>query len=212
MPAWTRRRKAKFPEEKKKEFEGTPGGYSWISAKDTALLDYEGCEMVLIGAKGEIEGAALPTWLPNPLPSQTIPEHLERHPLRNEILRASRLPRPSFYVPGCMMSHMHSTIACWRLTAFVEEAAEDMVHAATQACIAAAGMRVAVVAGAGSGCACLPAGEVKEHLDAEVAAEVEQAEHEYRGGAEDDAMLEKLRAEIKEDSVPTDPAATGEWK
>ena len=55
--------KADFPEEKKKEFEGTPGGYSWISAKDTSLLDYEGCEMVLIGAKGEIEGAPLLMWL-----------------------------------------------------------------------------------------------------------------------------------------------------
>ena len=55
-------------------------------------------------------------------------------------------------------------------------------------------------------------GEVKQHLDAEVAAEVEQAEHEYKGGAEDDALLEKLRAEIKAEAVPTDPAATGEWK
>ncbi len=53
---------------------------------------------------------------------------------------------------------------------------------------------------------------MKEHLDKEVAAEVEQAEQEYRGGAEDDAMLEKLRAEIKEETVPTGPAATGEWK
>ena len=67
--------KADFPEEKKKEFEGTPGGYSWISAKDTSLLDYEGCEMVLIGAKGEIEGAALLMWLLNASWSQSIPEH-----------------------------------------------------------------------------------------------------------------------------------------
>ena len=53
---------------------------------------------------------------------------------------------------------------------------------------------------------------MRQHLDKEVAAEVEQAEHEYKGGSEDDALLEKLRAEIKADEVPTDPAATGKWK
>ena len=49
--------KADYPEDKKKEFEGTPGGYSWISAKDTSLLDFEGCEMVLIGIHSDINGA-----------------------------------------------------------------------------------------------------------------------------------------------------------
>ena len=55
------------------------------------------------------------------------------------------------------------------------------------------------------------AGEVKEHLDKEVGAEVEQAEHEYKGGDEDSVLLEKLRAEIKAE-LPTGPAATGEWQ
>ena len=49
--------KADYPEDKKKEFEGTPGGYSWISAKDTSLLDFEGCELVFISAKADISGA-----------------------------------------------------------------------------------------------------------------------------------------------------------
>ena len=50
--------KADYTEDKKKEFEGSPGGYSWISAKDTSLLDFEGCEMVLIAVKTDISGAA----------------------------------------------------------------------------------------------------------------------------------------------------------
>ena len=49
--------KADYPEDKKKEFEGTPGGYSWISAKDTSLLDFNGCELVLIASKADISGA-----------------------------------------------------------------------------------------------------------------------------------------------------------
>lgn len=52
-----RSQKADYPEDKKKEFEGTPGGYSWISAKDTSLLDFEGCELVFISAKADINGA-----------------------------------------------------------------------------------------------------------------------------------------------------------
>ena len=53
-----RGQKADYPADKKQEFEGTPGGYSWISAKDTSLLDYEGCEFVLIASRGDISGAA----------------------------------------------------------------------------------------------------------------------------------------------------------
>ena len=52
------------------------------------------------------------------------------------------------------------------------------------------------------------AAEVKEHLDKEVGAEREQAQHEYQGGDEDAALLEKLRAEIKAE-LPTKRAATG---
>lgn len=66
--------KADYPEEKKEEFEGTPGGYSWISAKDTSLLDFEGCEMVLIGNRSDISGA--PFWIVSfsscPLLMQTL--------------------------------------------------------------------------------------------------------------------------------------------
>ncbi|KAK9917620.1 hypothetical protein WJX75_006559 [Coccomyxa subellipsoidea] len=48
--------RADYPEDKKKEFEGTPGGYSWISAQDTSLLDFNGCELVLIASKTDISG------------------------------------------------------------------------------------------------------------------------------------------------------------
>ena len=37
-----------------KTFEGTPGGYSWASPRDPALLDYMGAEFILIGANPDI--------------------------------------------------------------------------------------------------------------------------------------------------------------
>eukprot|EP00884_Botryococcus_braunii_P010603 jgi/Botrbrau1/19544/Bobra.0035s0036.1 len=43
-------KKVDYPPEKMKEFEGPPGGYNWISAKDTGLLDTQGCEILLIAA------------------------------------------------------------------------------------------------------------------------------------------------------------------
>ena len=33
------------------------GGYAWISAADTSLLDIPHCELLLIGAKPDTEGA-----------------------------------------------------------------------------------------------------------------------------------------------------------
>ena len=33
------------------------GGYAWISAADTSLLDFPHCELLLIGAKPDTEGA-----------------------------------------------------------------------------------------------------------------------------------------------------------
>lgn len=32
------------------EFEGQPGGYNWIGAKDSTLLDTPGCEFLLVAA------------------------------------------------------------------------------------------------------------------------------------------------------------------
>ena len=55
-----------YPQELLEEFEGTPGGYSWISAKNPALLDYRGAEFILIGANSDL-GAHL-TWI-FPVPS-----------------------------------------------------------------------------------------------------------------------------------------------
>lgn len=43
-----------YPQELLKEFEGTPGGYSWISARNPALLDYRGAEFILIGADPDL--------------------------------------------------------------------------------------------------------------------------------------------------------------
>lgn len=37
-----------------KTFEGTPGGYSWASPRDPALLDYMGAEFILIGANPDL--------------------------------------------------------------------------------------------------------------------------------------------------------------
>ncbi|EIE27488.1 hypothetical protein COCSUDRAFT_55496 [Coccomyxa subellipsoidea C-169] len=48
--------KADYPKDKKKEFDGAPGGYSWISAKDPSLLDFNGCELVLIATHADISG------------------------------------------------------------------------------------------------------------------------------------------------------------
>jgi hypothetical protein len=45
----SRGQKVEYPQELLKEFEGTPGGYSWISARNPALLDYRGAEFILIG-------------------------------------------------------------------------------------------------------------------------------------------------------------------
>lgn len=50
--------KVEYPPELLKEFEGTPGGYAWMSAKNPALLDYMGAEFILIGATPDL-GASL---------------------------------------------------------------------------------------------------------------------------------------------------------
>lgn len=46
--------KVEYPKELLKEFEGTPGGYAWISPKNPALLDYEGAEFILIGGNPDL--------------------------------------------------------------------------------------------------------------------------------------------------------------
>ena len=69
-----REQKVEYPPELLKEFEGTPGGYAWMSPKNPALLDYLGAEFILIGAdpdigayisqghyQASIEGAAVST-------------------------------------------------------------------------------------------------------------------------------------------------------
>ncbi len=66
-----RTQKADYPKDKKKEFEGTPGGYSWISAKDPSLLDFNGCELVLIATHADISGA----------PTLTYPAKMQLHAL-----------------------------------------------------------------------------------------------------------------------------------
>ena len=49
-----RDQKVEYPPELLKEFEGTPGGYAWMSPKNPALLDYLGAEFILIGADPDI--------------------------------------------------------------------------------------------------------------------------------------------------------------
>ena len=46
--------KVEYPKELQAEFEGTPGGYAWISPKNPALLDHLGAEFILIGANPDI--------------------------------------------------------------------------------------------------------------------------------------------------------------
>ena len=46
--------KVEYPPELLKEFEGTPGGYAWMSAKNPRLLDYMGAEFILIGATPDL--------------------------------------------------------------------------------------------------------------------------------------------------------------
>jgi hypothetical protein len=55
-------KKADYPPEKMKEFEGPPGGYNWIGAQDTSLLDTQGCEILLIGAGPSDLGGMTSTW------------------------------------------------------------------------------------------------------------------------------------------------------
>ncbi len=56
--------KVEYPKELLKEFEGTPGGYAWISPKNPALLDYEGAEFILIGGNPDLGTCFL---IPSPL-------------------------------------------------------------------------------------------------------------------------------------------------
>ena len=48
--------KADFKDEpaKQRKF----GGYNWIGAQDTSLLDYERCEVLLVAATTDLKGAA----------------------------------------------------------------------------------------------------------------------------------------------------------
>jgi hypothetical protein len=55
----SRGHKVEYPQELLKEFEGTPGGYAWISARNPALLDYMGAEFILIGANPELGALCL---------------------------------------------------------------------------------------------------------------------------------------------------------
>lgn len=50
----SREQKVEYPPELLKEFEGTPGGYAWMSPKNPALLDYMGAEFILIGATPDL--------------------------------------------------------------------------------------------------------------------------------------------------------------
>jgi hypothetical protein len=143
--------KADFPEEKKKEFEGTPGGYSWISAKDTSLLDYEGCEMVFIGAKGEIEGAALLMWLLNPLPSEH-PGAQKGYSLRMRSTRACKqaVVHTTLHRRLHVESHAQQTLpagACQQLWKVLPGMWMTSACSAP-ACTAAPGMRAAAMADA----------------------------------------------------------------
>ena len=61
-----------YPPELLKEFEGTPGGYAWMSAKNPALLDYMGAEFILIGATPDL-GACL-----SPQLHQQAPAHVQQ--------------------------------------------------------------------------------------------------------------------------------------
>ncbi len=46
--------KVEYPPELMKEFEGTPGGYAWMSAKNPKLLDYMSAEFILIAAAPDL--------------------------------------------------------------------------------------------------------------------------------------------------------------
>ena len=47
-------RKAEFKDEKEKREEFGP--YAWIGARDTSLLDYERCEVLLVGTTADVRG------------------------------------------------------------------------------------------------------------------------------------------------------------